>query len=342
MCFFEWQSISVWVLMSLSNPCLFCLVGTVKEGIFTYDHSWRLKGGWTKMTGIPLQHIRVWHDGTWQNCPPENWTDSKLGSNENLWSIWHVKCITQSRMHRTWKGMFFFSFFFFFFVPLKLSNNCKAPNIMHVVWHGHRVQTQAYLFLLNLYVLVLLFCLHHWLFFCFTVETLSYLKRLSFPWPRRSVCWLFASWVFTEQYISSVHNCTNHIMNLGGFCVPDMLVTITFSLLFFFQVENNPRTGNFGALVRIFLGRTKELKISTECQEWVWGPQRTEWTRRIVLGMTDSLQAIYWLIIWRHVFFFLNRDKQWSFRNTNEYDLTQTSVFSYIFAFPCHCAGVEA
>jgi hypothetical protein len=32
-------------------------------------------------------------------------------------------------------------------------------------------------------------------------------------------------------------------------------------------VENNPRTGNFGALVRIFLGRTKELKISTECQE---------------------------------------------------------------------------
>ncbi|MBN3274734.1 DYM protein, partial [Polyodon spathula] len=32
-------------------------------------------------------------------------------------------------------------------------------------------------------------------------------------------------------------------------------------------IENNPRTGNFGALVRIFLSRTKELKISTECQE---------------------------------------------------------------------------
>uniref|UniRef100_A0A8C9Y430 Dymeclin n=1 Tax=Sander lucioperca TaxID=283035 RepID=A0A8C9Y430_SANLU len=38
------------------------------------------------------------------------------------------------------------------------------------------------------------------------------------------------------------------------------------------QVENNPRTGNFGALVRIFLGRTKELKISTECQDqlFIW------------------------------------------------------------------------
>lgn len=36
---------------------------------------------------------------------------------------------------------------------------------------------------------------------------------------------------------------------------------------FSFQVHNNPRTGNFGALVKIFLARTKELKISTECQE---------------------------------------------------------------------------
>lgn len=37
-------------------------------------------------------------------------------------------------------------------------------------------------------------------------------------------------------------------------------------------IENNPRTGNFGALVRIFLGRTKELKISTECQDqlFIW------------------------------------------------------------------------
>uniref|UniRef100_A0A3Q3VXV2 Dymeclin n=1 Tax=Mola mola TaxID=94237 RepID=A0A3Q3VXV2_MOLML len=36
--------------------------------------------------------------------------------------------------------------------------------------------------------------------------------------------------------------------------------------------ENNPRTGNFGALVRVFLGRTKELKISTECQDqlFIW------------------------------------------------------------------------
>ncbi|XP_017263091.1 dymeclin [Kryptolebias marmoratus] len=37
-------------------------------------------------------------------------------------------------------------------------------------------------------------------------------------------------------------------------------------------IENNPRTGNFGALVRIFLGRTKELKISTECKDqlFIW------------------------------------------------------------------------
>ncbi|XP_017566824.1 dymeclin [Pygocentrus nattereri] len=37
-------------------------------------------------------------------------------------------------------------------------------------------------------------------------------------------------------------------------------------------IENNPRSGNFGALVRVFLGRTKELKISTECQDqlFIW------------------------------------------------------------------------
>ncbi|XP_072309318.1 dymeclin [Eucyclogobius newberryi] len=37
-------------------------------------------------------------------------------------------------------------------------------------------------------------------------------------------------------------------------------------------MENNPRSGNFCALVRIFLGRTKELKISTECQDqlFIW------------------------------------------------------------------------
>ncbi|XP_062340680.1 dymeclin isoform X1 [Osmerus eperlanus] len=37
-------------------------------------------------------------------------------------------------------------------------------------------------------------------------------------------------------------------------------------------IENNPRTGNLGALIRIFLGRTKELKISTECQDqlFIW------------------------------------------------------------------------
>ncbi|XP_051960249.1 dymeclin-like isoform X1 [Xyrauchen texanus] len=37
-------------------------------------------------------------------------------------------------------------------------------------------------------------------------------------------------------------------------------------------VQNNPRSGNFGALVRVFLSRTKELKISTECQDqlFIW------------------------------------------------------------------------
>ncbi|XP_056301851.1 dymeclin [Danio aesculapii] len=37
-------------------------------------------------------------------------------------------------------------------------------------------------------------------------------------------------------------------------------------------IENNPRSGNFGALVRVFLSRTKELKISTECQDqlFIW------------------------------------------------------------------------
>uniref|UniRef100_A0A8C4S7M1 Dymeclin n=1 Tax=Erpetoichthys calabaricus TaxID=27687 RepID=A0A8C4S7M1_ERPCA len=35
---------------------------------------------------------------------------------------------------------------------------------------------------------------------------------------------------------------------------------------------NNPRTGNFRALVKVFLSRTKELKISTECQDqlFIW------------------------------------------------------------------------
>lgn len=37
-------------------------------------------------------------------------------------------------------------------------------------------------------------------------------------------------------------------------------------------IENNSRSGNFAALVRVFLGRTKELKISTECQDqlFIW------------------------------------------------------------------------
>ncbi|KAG8456851.1 hypothetical protein GDO86_002583 [Hymenochirus boettgeri] len=35
-------------------------------------------------------------------------------------------------------------------------------------------------------------------------------------------------------------------------------------------IENNPRTGNLGALIRVFLSRTKELKISAECQNHIF------------------------------------------------------------------------
>ncbi|XP_006837545.1 PREDICTED: dymeclin isoform X1 [Chrysochloris asiatica] len=35
-------------------------------------------------------------------------------------------------------------------------------------------------------------------------------------------------------------------------------------------VENNPRTGNFAALVKVFLSRTKELKLSAECENHIF------------------------------------------------------------------------
>ncbi|KAM4051337.1 dymeclin isoform 2-T3 [Anomaloglossus baeobatrachus] len=37
-------------------------------------------------------------------------------------------------------------------------------------------------------------------------------------------------------------------------------------------IENNPRTGNLSALIRVFLSRTKELKISAECENqlFIW------------------------------------------------------------------------
>ncbi|XP_068107480.1 dymeclin isoform X1 [Hyperolius riggenbachi] len=37
-------------------------------------------------------------------------------------------------------------------------------------------------------------------------------------------------------------------------------------------IENNPRTGNLGSLIRVLLSRTKELKISAECQNqlFIW------------------------------------------------------------------------
>ncbi|XP_030048788.1 dymeclin [Microcaecilia unicolor] len=37
-------------------------------------------------------------------------------------------------------------------------------------------------------------------------------------------------------------------------------------------IENNPRSGNLGALIKVFLCRTKELKISAECQNqlFIW------------------------------------------------------------------------
>ncbi|XP_020841475.1 dymeclin isoform X2 [Phascolarctos cinereus] len=45
-----------------------------------------------------------------------------------------------------------------------------------------------------------------------------------------------------------------------------------FLLLHQLTVENNPRTGNLGALIKVFLSRTKELKISAECQNhlFIW------------------------------------------------------------------------
>ncbi|KPP75928.1 dymeclin-like, partial [Scleropages formosus] len=50
-------------------------------------------------------------------------------------------------------------------------------------------------------------------------------------------------------------------------------------------IENNPRTGNFGALVRVFLGRTRELKISTECQDqlFIWQAHNTLFMIRCLL-----------------------------------------------------------
>ncbi|MBN3322130.1 DYM protein, partial [Atractosteus spatula] len=55
-------------------------------------------------------------------------------------------------------------------------------------------------------------------------------------------------------------------------------------------VENNPRTGNFGALVRIFLNRTKELKISTECQDqlFIWQAHNTLFMIRCLLKVFIS------------------------------------------------------
>nr|XP_036874924.1 dymeclin [Manis javanica] len=36
------------------------------------------------------------------------------------------------------------------------------------------------------------------------------------------------------------------------------------------RFENNPRTGNLGALIKVFLSRTKELKLSAECQNHIF------------------------------------------------------------------------
>uniref|UniRef100_A0A671FAU3 Dymeclin n=1 Tax=Rhinolophus ferrumequinum TaxID=59479 RepID=A0A671FAU3_RHIFE len=35
-------------------------------------------------------------------------------------------------------------------------------------------------------------------------------------------------------------------------------------------VENNPQTGNLGALIKVFLSRNKELKLSAECQNHIF------------------------------------------------------------------------
>lgn len=48
-------------------------------------------------------------------------------------------------------------------------------------------------------------------------------------------------------------------------------------------VENNPRTGNLGALIKVFLSRTKELKLSAECQN------------NIFIWQTNNALFIIWL-----------------------------------------------
>eukprot|EP00066_Takifugu_rubripes_P013587 XP_011602853.1 PREDICTED: dymeclin isoform X1 [Takifugu rubripes] len=79
-------------------------------------------------------------------------------------------------------------------------------------------------------------------------------------------------------------------------------------------VHNNPRTGNFGALVKIFLARTKELKISTECQD-----QLFIWQAHNALFLIRCLLKVF-------------------IREMSEEELQQQ--FSYQERAPGSCAGI--
>ncbi|CAB1352059.1 unnamed protein product, partial [Coregonus sp. 'balchen'] len=71
-------------------------------------------------------------------------------------------------------------------------------------------------------------------------------------------------------------------------------------LISFTFISPTSRTGNFGALVRIFLGRTKELKISTECQDqlFIWQAHNALFMIRCLLkvfintGSEDLLEEL--------------------------------------------------
>lgn len=140
---------------------------------------------------------------------------------------------------------------------------------------GSRVKTEA-MDTLNTFELWPF--LHLWLLFLFHSEDSKLLEEAVVPLARTlsklsaSSCWCLR--VCFWQYICRYNlNCddfrTETFLKHSVFVSKNAHNKVFFCLfLFLFSlVENNPRTGNFGALVRIFLGRTKELKISTECKE---------------------------------------------------------------------------
>uniref|UniRef100_A0A8C5M087 Dymeclin n=1 Tax=Leptobrachium leishanense TaxID=445787 RepID=A0A8C5M087_9ANUR len=73
----------------------------------------------------------------------------------------------------------------------------------------------------------------------------------------------------SEKSRSAEHSADQSLEKVGADSkvLEEATLSICKSLL-----ENNPRTGNFGALIRVFLRRTNELKISAECQNqlFIW------------------------------------------------------------------------